>query len=96
MEHGDCSGPASAQIILKDPGVEVAVLECARGGMLRSGLGFDRCDIGIITNVAEDHLGLGDINTLEQLAHVKAIVAESVDEHGTAVLNADDDLVFGM
>jgi cyanophycin synthetase len=83
-------------MILKDPAVEVAVLECARGGMLRSGLGFDRCDVGIVTNVAEDHLGLGNINTLEQLAHVKAIVAEAVHEHGTAILNADDDLVYRM
>jgi cyanophycin synthetase len=96
VEHGDCSGPSSARMILKDPAVEVAVLECARGGMLRSGLGFDTCDVGIVTNVAEDHLGLGNINTLEQLAHVKAIVAEAVHEDGTAILNADDDLVYGM
>jgi cyanophycin synthetase len=96
VEHGDCSGPSSARMILKDPAVEVAVLECARGGMLRSGLGFDRCDVGIVTNVAEDHLGLGDINTLEQLAHVKGLVAEAVHQDGTAILNADDDLVYAM
>jgi len=96
VEHGDSSGPLSARVILNDPAVEVAVLECARGGMLRSGLAFDKCDVGIVTNVAEDHLGLGNIHTLEQLAHVKAIVAEAVNKDGTAILNADDDLVYAM
>jgi cyanophycin synthetase len=96
IEEGDCSGPASAEMILRDPAVEVAVLECARGGMLRSGLGFDQCNVGVITNVASDHLGLGCINTLEQLAQVKSIVAETVSEDGTVVLNADDDHVYEM
>jgi cyanophycin synthetase len=93
---GDCSGPASAQLILKDPAVEMAVLECARGGILRAGLGFHQCDVAVITNIAEDHLGLGGIDTIEQLARVKAVVAESVSPEGYAILNADDDLVYEM
>ena len=93
---GDCSGPGSAQVVLKDPAVEFAVLECARGGILRSGLGFDQCDCAVVTNVAEDHLGLNGIDTLEQLARVKAVVPKSVKRHGYAILNADDDLVYAM
>lgn len=93
---GDCSGPVSAQTVLKDSSVEVAVLETARGGILRSGLGFDRCDVAVITNIAEDHLGLGGIDTIEKLANVKSVVAEAVHERGWAVLNADDDLVYDM
>ena len=89
---GDTTGPRSAQVVLKDPEVEVAVLETARGGLLRSGLGFDYCDIGVVTNVAADHLGLGDVHTLEELARVKSVVAESARRY--AVLNADDDLVY--
>ena len=95
-EKGDNTGPYSAGMILKDPTVEVAVLESARGGILRSGLAFDRCDIGIILNVAADHLGLGDINTIEQMARVKSVVAETVKPDGYAVLNADDPLVAAM
>jgi cyanophycin synthetase len=93
---GDCSGPASAQVVLRDPIVEFAVLECARGGIIRSGLGFDQCDCAIVTNVAEDHLGQDGINTIEKLAHVKAVVPETVKIDGYAVLNADDDLVYAM
>ena len=96
VEKGDNTGPLSAKVILQDPTVEVAVLECARGGMLRSGLAFDSCDVGVVLNVAEDHLGLGDINTIEQMAKVKGIVAESVHPDGYAVLNADDPLVAAM
>jgi cyanophycin synthetase len=96
IHKGDCSGPASAKIILKDPAVEFAVLECARGGILRSGLGFDQCSCAVITNVAEDHLGLGGIDTIEQLAAVKSVVAKSVMPSGYAVLNADDDRVYEM
>jgi len=96
VSAGDSSGPVSAQIILKDPSVEVAVLETARGGILRSGLGFDKCDVAVVTNIAEDHLGLGGIDTLEKLAKVKSVVAESVHERGWAVLNADDDMVYEM
>jgi cyanophycin synthetase len=96
MERGDCTGPWSAEFVLKDPTVNFAVLETARGGMLKSGLGFQNCDIAIVTNVAADHLGLKGINTLEDLAKVKAVLPESVFEHGYAILNADDDLVYDM
>ena len=91
MEKGDTTGPLSAEYILRDPTVEFAVLETARGGILRSGLGFSRCDIGIITNIQEDHLGLSDIHTLSDLARVKATVVKSVRKNGWAVLNGDDE-----
>jgi cyanophycin synthetase len=91
---GDCSGPSSAQAVLRDPLVDFAVLECARGGILRSGLGFDKCNISIITNITEDHLGLNGINTLEELAKVKSVVARSTFDNGYAILNADDDIVY--
>ncbi|HEY0433090.1 MAG TPA: Mur ligase family protein, partial [Chitinophagaceae bacterium] len=94
--HGDCSGPASAAVVLRDPIVDFAVLECARGGILRSGLAFDKCDVSVITNIAADHLGLGDIDTLDELARVKSVVARSTGRDGYAVLNADDDLVYAM
>jgi cyanophycin synthetase len=87
---GDTTGPQSAATILDDPTVEFAVLETARGGLLRSGLAFDNCDVGVITNIEEDHLGLNDIHTLEDLAKVKAVVARSVKRSGWAVLNAED------
>lgn len=90
MEKGDTTGPISAEYILKDPTVEFAVLETARGGILRSGIGFSRCDIAVITNIQEDHLGLSDIHSLKDLARVKSTVAESVKKDGWAVLNADD------
>ncbi|MDQ3100562.1 MAG: cyanophycin synthetase, partial [Bacteroidota bacterium] len=96
LMKGDCTGPASAQFVLKDPLVDMAILETARGGMLRSGLGFEHCDIGIVTNVAADHLGLKDIHTLEDLAHVKSTVPRSVRRGGYAILNADDELVMAM
>ncbi len=95
-EPGDNTGPQSAQLILRDPMVEVAVLECARGGILRAGLGFDTCDVGVVLNVSADHLGLGDIDTPEQMAKVKSVVAEVVMPKGYAVLNADDPLVVQM
>ncbi|RXR21809.1 cyanophycin synthetase [Flavobacterium stagni] len=91
MEKGDTTGPISAEYILKDPTVEFAVLETARGGILRSGLGFSRCDIAIITNIQEDHLGLQDIHTLDDLARVKSVVVRSVKKDGWAILNADDE-----
>ena len=91
MEKGDTTGPMSAEYILKDPTVEFAVLETARGGILRSGLGFSRCDIAIITNIQEDHLGLSDIHTLDDLARVKSTVVKSVRKDGWAILNAEDD-----
>lgn len=93
---GDCTGPVSAHAVLFDPTVNFAVLECARGGILRSGLGFDSCDISIVTNVSEDHLGLGGIHTLEEMAEVKSVVPKSTVAGGHAILNADDDLVFNM
>ncbi|MBE7168948.1 MAG: cyanophycin synthetase [Williamsia sp.] len=96
MMKGDCTGPASANFVLEDPTVDFAVLECARGGILRAGLAFDRCDIAIITNVTADHLGLGGIDTLEQMAKVKGVLAETVIPHGFAILNADDDLVYDI
>jgi cyanophycin synthetase len=89
MEKGDTTGPISAEYILKDPTVEFAVLETARGGILRSGLGFSRCDIGVITNIQEDHLGLSDIETLKDLANVKMVVARSIKKDGWCVINAD-------
>jgi len=96
LMKGDCTGPVSAQFVLKDPTVDFAVLECARGGILKSGLAFQNCDVAIVTNVAADHMGLGGINTIEQMAKVKAVVPETVFPHGYAVLNADDDLVYAM
>jgi cyanophycin synthetase len=96
MMKGDCTGPVSSNFVLKDPTVDFAVLECARGGILKSGLAFQHSDVAIVTNVAADHMGLGGINTIEQMAKVKAVVPETVYPHGYAVLNADDDLVYAM
>ena len=96
VEKGDNTGPQSAGVILRDPTVEVAVLETARGGILRAGLAFDHCDVGIVLNVAADHLGLGDINSIEQMAQVKSVIAEVVHGDGYAILNADDPLVATM
>jgi cyanophycin synthetase len=96
VQKGDNTGPQSASVILKDPTVEVAVLESARGGILRSGLAFDSCDVGVVLNVAADHLGIGDIDTIEQMAKVKSVVAETVSGDGYAILNADDPLVAAM
>ncbi|PWK20866.1 cyanophycin synthetase [Xanthomarina spongicola] len=93
---GDCTGPTSAEFVLKDPTVNFAVLESARGGLLRAGLGYKKCDIGIVTNVAADHLGLKGIHTVEQLAKVKGVIPETVLPDGYAILNADDDLVYEM
>lgn len=92
----DASGPKSARMVLRDPTVEVAVLECARGGILREGLAFDRCDVGAVLNVQPDHLGLKGIDTLEDLAAVKSVVVESVSRRGVSVLNADDPLTIRM
>jgi cyanophycin synthetase len=96
VEKGDNTGPYSASMILKDPTVEIAVLETARGGILRSGLAFNQCDVGVVLNVAADHLGIGDIDTIEQMAKVKSVVAEVVSAEGYAVLNADDPLTVSM
>jgi len=96
MMKGDCTGPVSSTFVLKDPTVDFAVLECARGGILKSGLAFQNCEVAVVTNVAADHMGLGGIHTIEAMAKVKAVVPETVFNHGYAVLNADDDLVYKM
>jgi cyanophycin synthetase len=97
IDTGDCAGPQSAQNVLLNPQIDVAVLETARGGILRAGLGFDRCDVSVVTNIGEgDHLGLSDIDTLEKLARVKRTVVEATHAHGSAVLNAGDPLVAEM
>lgn len=96
MMRGDCTGPVSAEFVLRDPTVDYAVLECARGGILRAGLGFHNCDVAVVTNVAEDHLGLQGIDTLEKMAKVKAVAAQTVLPGGYVILNADDDLVYAM
>ncbi|GAB2847190.1 cyanophycin synthetase [Hymenobacter ruber] len=96
LQKGDCTGGQSAEFVLKDPTVNYAVLETARGGMLRSGLGFHNCDIAVVTNVAADHLGMRDIYTVEEMAAVKGVLPRTVRKNGWAVLNADDDLVYAM
>jgi cyanophycin synthetase len=97
IDTDDCSGPQSARLVLMNPQVEVAVLETARGGILREGLGFDACDLAVVTNIGEgDHLGLGGIETAQQLAEVKQTVVRAVAPWGTAVLNAADPLVAAM
>jgi cyanophycin synthetase len=97
IDSGDCSGPQSARSVLINPTVEAAVFETARGGILREGLGFDQCDVAIVTNIGEgDHLGISDIDTVEQLARVKRTIVEAVSGNGSAVLKADDPLVAAM
>jgi cyanophycin synthetase len=96
IDEGDCTGPASSGTVLRDRSVTFAVLECARGGLLREGLSFDRCDTGVVTNVAEDHIGLKGINSLEDMARVKSVVPESVKAGGFAILNAADDSTYNM
>ena len=91
---GDMTGPTSAQMILRDPSVDAAVMETARGGMLRSGLGYRRCNVACCLNVSSDHLGLRGIDTLEQLAEVKRVPIEIAKD--AAVLNADDPLCLQM
>ena len=91
---GDMTGPTGAQMVLRDPTVDCAVMETARGGLLRSGMGYTRCDVGACLNIAADHLGLNGIDTLEQLAEVKRVIVEVATD--TAVLNADDVLCLQM
>jgi cyanophycin synthetase len=91
---GDYSGPGGAKFVLKEPTVDHAVLEVARGGIIRRGLGYDESDVGIFLNVSSDHLGDGGINTLDDLADLKSIVVETVKPDGYAVLNADDKRVM--
>ncbi len=96
LVKGDMTGPESARIILRHPEVQVAVLETARGGILRAGLGYDYADIAVITNVSNDHLGQFGIETVEDIAHVKSLVAEVVQTHSYVILNADDAKVIEM
>ncbi len=96
IQNGDCSGPQSAKTILQDSTINFAILETARGGIIRAGLGFDQCDIAIVTNVAADHLGIKDIHTVADLAMVKSVVPCSVKEDGWAVLNAGDEYAYAM
>lgn len=87
---GDTTGPDSARAILMDKKIEAAVLETARGGIVRRGLGYDLADVGVVTNISEDHLGIDGINTMEELIDAKSLVVEAVKDNGYAVLNADD------
>lgn len=97
IDSGDCSGPRSARNVLLHPDVDAAVFETARGGVLREGLGFDRCDVAVVTNVGTgDHLGLSFISTVEDLAIVKRVIVENVASEGVAVLNAADPIVAAM
>ena len=97
IRKGDMSGPKSAQMVLQNPTVDTAVFEVARGGILREGLGYDRNDVAVVTNVTGDHLRSGrDQHSIGQLANVKGVVVEAVPRSGTAVLNADDHLVYRM
>ena len=96
-DSGDCSGPKSARNVLSHPHVQAAVLETARGGVLREGLGFDKCAVAVVTNVGEgDHLGMNHVHTPEDVARVKQIIVQNVAPNGYAVLNAADPLVAGM
>ena len=94
--RADASGPRSARMVLQNPRVDFAVFEVARGGILREGLGYERNDVAVVLNVQPDHLGLRGIDTVEQLADVKAVLVEAVPRDGHAVLNADDPLVREM
>jgi len=97
IDTGDCSGPRSARNVLGHPDVDAAVLETARGGVLREGLGFDRCSVAVVTNVGTgDHLGLNHIHTVEGIARVKKVIVQNVAPSGYAVLNAADPLVAAM
>jgi cyanophycin synthetase len=96
IRTGDMTGPWSAQMVLKDPGIDVAVLETARGGILRSGLGFDRANVGVVLNISDDHLGMGGVKTLDDMAHVKSLVIEVVMPQGWGVLNAEDERTVAM
>ncbi len=93
---GDMTGPKSHGLVLSDPTIDAAVLECARGGILRAGLGYRECNVGVVTNISPDHLGLKGIDTLKQLARVKSVIPQIVRKDGHAILNADDPLVARM
>jgi cyanophycin synthetase len=90
VHDSDASGPRSADIVLGDPAVQAVVLETARGGIVRQGLGYDRADVAVVTNITSDHIGTDGVNTMDDLVGVKALVAEEIREHGHLVLSADD------
>lgn len=92
IQKGDTTGPVSAGLILSNKEVEAAVLETARGGIVKKGLGYDLADVAVLVNISEDHLGIDGINTLEELADIKSLVVEAVKPEGYAVLNADDSM----
>lgn len=92
IQKGDTTGPVSAEIVLSNKKVEAAVLETARGGIVRKGLGYDLADVGVLVNISDDHLGIDGINTIEELADTKALVIEAIKPNGYAVLNADDSM----
>jgi len=94
IEDGDTTGPKSAKTILSNSKVEAAVLETARGGIVRDGLGYDKADIAVFTNLTEDHLGIDGINTMDELLHVKSLVIKAVKNNGACILNADDPWVM--
>ncbi len=96
LASGDYSGPAGAHMVLQDPTIEVAVLEVARGGILRRGLGFSDCHVGVLLNIDDDHIGTDGVEDLEELALVKSAVIEAVRDTGVSVLNADDPTVVRM
>ena len=97
IDTGDCSGPKSAKSVLLHPDVDAAVLETARGGVLREGLAFDRCDVAVVTNEGSgDHLGLNYITTVQELAVLKRVIVQNVSPNGVAVLNANDAAVSAM
>ena len=88
--EGDTTGPQSAQVVLSDPAVEVAVLETARGGIVRRGLGYDWSDIGVMTNISDDHVGQDGIKSVDDIVEIKSLVAERVKEGGTLIVSAAD------
>jgi cyanophycin synthetase len=96
IDKGDTTGPFSAQMVLRNPNVQIAILETARGGIVRAGLGFKQCDVAVVTNVQNDHLGISDIETMEELARVKEVIVQAVKSNGVAVLNADNAYTLQM
>lgn len=96
IDQGDTTGPISALEVLTHPKVTAVVLETARGGILRAGLGFDRCDISVVTNIQDDHLGISDIHTLDDLSRVKEVIVKATRPDGYAVLNAENAYTLGM
>ena len=96
VHASDASGPKSADMVLGDPAVQVAVLETARGGIVRRGLGYDRADVAVVTNISNDHLGTDGVEDLDDLISVKSLIAEEIVERGQLVLNADDQHCAGL